>query len=251
MAADHRVLSLQGIGMTECICRLKSGCADPVMSEELWAVKTEKAETTPLVAVLDDDAGILKALDRLLSSVGFKVACFGTAQDLFASEVLRTANCLILDIRLPRLSGLDFQNQLIAADIHIPVIFMTGHGDIPMTVRAMKAGAVDFLTKPFRDQDLLDAVAAAVEKDLQRREGDSVLQDHQSRYRSLSEREQQVMALATEGLLNKQIAFQLGISEITVKIHRGRVMRKMGAETFADLVRIAEALGIRADKTAR
>jgi len=128
---------------------------------------------------------------------------------------------------------------------------MTGHGDIPMTVRAMKAGAVDFLAKPFRDQDMLDAVAIAVEKDMQRRDGDGVAQDQQARYRSLSDRERQVMALATEGLLNKQIAFQLGISEITVKIHRGRVMRKMAAQSFADLVRMAETLGIRGDKPAR
>jgi FixJ family two-component response regulator len=207
--------------------------------------------SAPLVAVLDDDAGIRKALDRLLRSVGFEVAVFGATQDFLASEVARKANCLILDIRLPRVSGLDFQNQLTATGINVPIIFMTGYGDIPMTVRAMKAGAVDFLSKPFRDQDMLDAVAAAVEKDLQRREGDSILQDYQARYSSLSEREQQVMVLVSGGTLNKQIGFQLGISEITVKIHRGRVMRKMGAQSLADLVRIAEALGIRADKTAR
>jgi FixJ family two-component response regulator len=212
------------------------------------AARGSDAGSAPLVAVLDDDPSICKALDRLLRSVSFRVACFGAAQDFLASNLVNQVNCLILDIRLPRVSGLDFQNQLIAAGIKIPIIFMTGHGDIPMSVRAMKAGAVDFLAKPFRDQDMLDAVAAAVERDLQRRGGEDILQDQQARYRSLSERERQVMALATDGLLNKQIAFQLGISEITVKIHRGRVMRKMGAQSFADLVRIAEALGVRGNK---
>jgi FixJ family two-component response regulator len=212
------------------------------------AARGSDAGSAPLVAVLDDDPSICKALDRLLRSVSFRVACFGAAQDFLASNLVNQVNCLILDIRLPRVSGLDFQNQLIAAGIKIPIIFMTGHGDIPMSVRAMKAGAVDFLAKPFRDQDMLDAVAAAVERDLQRRGGEDILQDQQARYRSLSERERQVMALATDGLLNKQIAFQLGISEITVKIHRGRVMRKMVAQSFADLVRIAEALGVRGNK---
>jgi FixJ family two-component response regulator len=205
----------------------------------------------PLVVVLDDDAGVCDALESLLRSVGFRAKTFGAAQDFLASDVTQTANCLILDIRLPRISGLDFQNQLAAAGIHVPIIFMTGHGDIPMTVRAMKAGAVDFLAKPFRDQDMLDAVTAALERDRRRREGDGLIQDQQARYRSLSEREQQVMALATAGLLNKQIAFELGISEITVKIHRGRVMRKMAAQSFADLVRMAEALGVRRNMSDR
>jgi FixJ family two-component response regulator len=195
--------------------------------------------------VLDDDDAVRVALESLLRSVGFRAKTFGSAQDFLASDVTRTANCLILDIRLPRISGLDFQNQLAAAGIHVPIIFMTGHGDIPMTVRAMKAGAVDFLAKPFRDQDMLDAVAAAIERDQRRRDGDGLIQDQLARHRSLSEREQQVMALAAAGLLNKQIAFELGISEITVKIHRGRVMRKMAAQSFADLVRMAEALGVR------
>ena len=205
----------------------------------------------PLVVVLDDEAAIRNALHSLLRSVGFRVETFGSTQDFLASDIVGAANCLILDIRLPRMSGLDFQNQLAAAGVRVPIIFMTGHGDIPMTVRAMKAGAVDFLSKPFRDQDMLDAVAAAIERDREWRDGDDVKQDQQSRYNSLSEREQQVMALATAGLMNKQIAFQLGISEITVKIHRGRVMRKMGAHSFADLVRMAETLGIRPDKPVR
>jgi FixJ family two-component response regulator len=207
--------------------------------------------SAPLVAVLDDDPLICSGLDRLLRSVGFRVACFGGARDFLASNLVNEVNCLILDIRLPWVSGLDFQNQLIAAGVNVPIIFMTGHGDIPMTVRAMKAGAVDFLAKPFRDQDMLDAVAAAVERDLQRRDSEVILHDQQARYRSLSEREQQVMALATAGLQNKQIAFQLGLSEITVKIHRSRVMRKMGAQSFADLVRSAEALGVRGNKATK
>lgn len=205
----------------------------------------------PLVVVLDDDDAVRGALESLLRSVGFRAKTFGSAQDFLASDATQTANCLILDIRLPRISGLDFQNQLAAAGVHVPIIFMTGHGDIPMTVRAMKAGAVDFLAKPFRDQDMLDAVAAAIERDQRRREGDGLIQDQLARYRSLSEREQQVMALATAGLLNKQIAFELGISEITVKIHRGRVMRKMAAQSFADLVRMAETLGVRRNMSDR
>ena len=208
-------------------------------------------EVAPLIVVLDDDPAVRSSVGSLLRSVGFRVETFGGTQDFLTSAIVQAVNCLILDIRLPRVSGLDFQNQLAGAGIHVPIIFMTGHGDIPMTVRAMKAGAVDFLAKPFRDQDMLDAVAIAVEKDMQRRDGDGVAQDQQARYRSLSDRERQVMALATEGLLNKQIAFQLGISEITVKIHRGRVMRKMAAQSFADLVRMAETLGIRGDKPAR
>jgi FixJ family two-component response regulator len=208
----------------------------------------DRGGEAPFVVVLDDDDAVCRGLDSLLRSVGFRVATFGSARDFLESQATQAANCLILDIRLPRISGLDFQSQLAAAGIHVPIIFMTGHGDIPMTVRAMKAGAVDFLAKPFRDQDMLDAVAAAVEKDLRRRDGDGMMQDQQVRYRSLSVREQQVMALATAGLMNKQIAFELGIREITVKIHRGRAMRKMGAHSFAELVRMAEALGIRGNK---
>ncbi|WP_088345716.1 MULTISPECIES: response regulator [Rhodomicrobium] len=210
-----------------------------------------QAGEAPLVAVVDDDEAIRSALGSLLRSVGFRVETFGATQDFLASDAAREANCLILDIRLPRVGGLEFQSQLAAAGIAIPIIFMTGHGDIPMTVRAMKAGAVDFLAKPFRDQDMLDAVTAAIERDRQRREGDGLIQDQRARYRCLSEREKEVMALAASGLMNKQIAFELGISEITVKIHRGRVMRKMEASSFADLVRMAEALEIRRDKPAR
>jgi FixJ family two-component response regulator len=207
-------------------------------------------EVTPLILVLDDDDGIRGALDRLLRSVGFRVQTFQAAQDLLSSPASREGNCLILDVRMPRASGLDVQGQLAAAGIRIPVVFMTGHGDIPMSVQAMKAGAVDFLPKPFRDQDMLDAVAAALARDRQRREGEGRVESQLARYRSLSERERQVMALATSGLMNKQIAFELGITEITVKIHRGRLMKKMEAQTFADLVRMADALGLRKGTTA-
>jgi FixJ family two-component response regulator len=167
---------------------------------------------------------------------------FGSAPEFLQSKLPDVPSCLILDIRLPRLSGLDFQVDLAEAGIHIPIIFMTGHGDIPMTVRAMKAGAVDFLTKPFRDQDMLDAVTAAIERDRQRRAVDGEISEMRERFATLSPREQQVMLLVTAGKMNKQVASDLGISEITVKIHRGAVMRKMGAKTLADLVRMADLI---------
>ncbi len=200
---------------------------------------------TPLVHVLDDDTSMRLAVSSLLRSVGMEVATHGSVQEFLAAPRPDVTGCLVLDIRLPGISGLEFQSQLAAHGIQLPVVLMTGHGDIPMTVQGMKAGAVDFLTKPFRDQDMLDAVSAAVERDRAQRAQRHEAQDTVARYQSLSPREQQVMALVTAGLLNKQIAGELGISEITVKIHRGATMRKMGARTLPELVRMADALGLR------
>ena len=186
-----------------------------------------------------------EALSNLFRSIGLKVEMFGSAADLLKSELPDVASCLVLDVRLPGLSGLDFQAELAKANIHIPIIFMTGHGDIPMSVKAMKAGAIDFLTKPFRDQDMLDAVMLALERDRKRREDERRLSDLRAHYEALTPREREVMGLVTAGMMNKQIAGELGLSEITVKIHRGNIMRKMSARSLADLVRMAEVLGVR------
>jgi FixJ family two-component response regulator len=198
----------------------------------------------PLVFVIDDDASMREALSSLFRSVGLRVETFGSAHEFLHHKLPNVPSCLILDIRLPRLSGLDFQAELAKAEIHLPIIFMTGHGDIPMTVRAMKAGAVDFLTKPFRDQDMLDAVTAAIERDRARRDEAKVLSNVHALYANLTPRERQVMALVTAGLMNKQIAAEIGVAEITVKIHRGHIMRKMAAKSLPDLVRMAEMLGL-------
>jgi len=202
----------------------------------------------PIVFVVDDDESLREALRSLFRSVSLRVETFGSAADLLRSKLPDVASCLVLDVRLPGVSGLDFQAELAKANIHIPIIFMTGHGDIPMSVQAMKAGAVDFLTKPFRDQDMLDAVAAAIERDRSRRKDEQRLSDVRARFDGLTEREREVMGLVTVGLMNKQIAGELRLSEITVKIHRGHVMRKMAARSLADLVRMAEALGVRRAK---
>ena len=201
-----------------------------------------------MVFVVDDDESIREALRSLFRSVSLKVETFGSAADLLRSKLPDVASCLVLDVRLPGLSGLDFQAELAKANIHVPVIFMTGHGDIPMSVQAMKAGAVDFLTKPFRDQDMLDAVAAALERDRKRRQDEHRIADLRARFEGLTEREREVMGLVTSGLMNTQIAGELGLSEITVKIHRGHVMRKMAARSLADLVRMAEVLDVRRSK---
>jgi len=201
-----------------------------------------------MVFVVDDDESMREALRSLFRSVSLKVETFGSAADLLRSKLPDVASCLVLDVRLPGLSGLDFQAELAKANIHTPIIFMTGHGDIPMSVQAMKAGAVDFLTKPFRDQDMLDAVAAALERDRKRRQDEHRVADLRLRLDGLTEREREVMGLVTAGLMNKQIAGELGLSEITVKIHRGHVMRKMAARSLADLVRMAEMLGVRRSK---
>lgn len=203
---------------------------------------TDAAE--PLVIVVDDDASLREALSSLFRSVGLQVQLFASAAELLTAKLPEAPRCLVLDIRLPGVSGLDFQGQLARSDIDMPIIFMTGHGDIPMTVRAMKAGAVDFLTKPFRDQDMLDAVATAIQIDRERRNSLKAVSNVQNLYETLTAREKQVMALVTSGLMNKQVAAEVGLSEITVKIHRGHVMRKMGVRTLADLVRMAETLGL-------
>ena len=196
----------------------------------------------PIVFIIDDDATVREALRRLLRSAGLEVKVVNSASEFLQSELPDVASCLILDIR--RLSGLDFQVDLAAAGIHIPIIVITGHGDIPMSVRAMKAGAIDFLTKPFRDQDILDAVTTAIERDRRSRNDAKALSGLQALFATLSPREQEVMALVVTGRMNKQIAAEIGVVEITVKMHRGRIMRKMAAKSLADLVRMAEALGI-------
>ena len=204
--------------------------------------------TEPIVFVIDDDASMRRALTNLFQSVGLGVEVFGSAPEMLQSRLPDVASCLVLDIRLPGLSGLDFQTELAKANIRIPIIFMTGHGDIPMTVRAMKGGAVDFLTKPFRDQDMLDAVVTAIDKDRKRREAEKVVTTLQALFETLTSREREVLTLVASGLMNKQIAAELGLAEITVKIHRGHIMKKMGARSLADLVRKAETLGIRRTK---
>jgi len=215
------------------------------MTERPKSSHEPSSATEPIVFVVEDDASMGRALSNLFQSVGLQVEVFGAASEMLQSKLPDVASCLVLDIRLPGLSGLDFQTELAKANIHIPIIFMTGHGDIPMSVRAMKGGAVDFLTKPFRDQDMLDAVVKAIERDRERREADRIVTDLRSLFETLSGREREVLALVSSGLMNKQVAAELGLAEITVKIHRGHIMKKMGARSLADLVRKAEALGIR------
>jgi FixJ family two-component response regulator len=202
----------------------------------------------PLVFIVEDDESMRRALSNLFQSVGLQVELFGSAAEMLQSQLPAVASCLVLDIRLPGLSGLDFQAELARANIHIPIIFMTGHGDIPMSVRAMKGGAVDFLTKPFRDQDMLDAVTVAIDRDRKRRETENIVAGLRTHYETLTPREREILALVSSGLMNKQIAAELGLAEITVKIHRGHIMKKMGAKTLADLVRKAETLGVRRTK---
>ncbi|KRR17573.1 two-component system response regulator [Bradyrhizobium lablabi] len=207
-------------------------------------VKVEKPSGRAIVFVIDDDVSMRRSLSNLFQSVNLDVAAFGSAQEMLQGKLPEVASCLVLDVRLPGLSGLELQTELAKLNLHIPIIFITGHGDIPMSVKAMKGGAVDFLTKPFRDQELLDAVVAATERDRKRREVEKTVANLQSLYDTLSSREQAVMKLVAAGLMNKQVAAELELAEITVKIYRGRVMKKMGARTLADLIRMAEALGI-------
>jgi len=198
--------------------------------------------TAPTVFVIDDDALVRAAIQGMLKSVGLRSETFGTTQEFLRSQRPDGPSCLVLDVRLPGVNGLDFQRELAEAGVRIPIIFITGHGDIPMSVKAMKSGAVEFLTKPFRDQDLLDAIHQALDRDRAAREEQSKLAGLRKRYESLTARERQVMRLVVLGRLNKQIAFELGTSEITVKVHRGHVMRKMQAESPAQLGRIAARL---------
>jgi FixJ family two-component response regulator len=208
----------------------------------------ERQQAQEVVFVIDDDASMRHSLSSLFRSIGLKVEVFDSAADFLKIGRPEAASCLVLDVRLPGLSGLDFQTELAKANFRIPIVFITGHGDIPMTVKAMKAGAVEFLTKPFREQDLLDAVRLGLERDRTRREGETIVSDLRARFDALTSREQEVMAFVTAGLMNKQIAADLGVSEITVKVHRGNVMRKMNAKSLADLVRMADVLGIRREK---
>ena len=203
----------------------------------------------PIVFVVDDDASMRQALARLLQSVQLRVEVFASPQEFLQSERPDVPSCLVLDVRLPGLSGLDFQAELLKADVRMPIVFITGHGDIPMSVRAMKAGAVDFLAKPFRDQDLLDAVTAAIQRDQKRREHENAMTDLRAHFSSLTPREREIMALVASGLMSKQIAAEVGLSEITVKVHRSHLMKKMGARSVADLVRMAEALGVKPAKS--
>jgi FixJ family two-component response regulator len=202
------------------------------------------SQDPPVVFVVDDDPSVRDALAGLLRSVGLDVLSFGSTQEFLQGERPDLPGCLVLDVRLPGRSGLDFQRELAESGIYLPIVFITGHGDIPMSVRAMKAGAIEFLTKPFHDQELLDAVQLGIERDRARRRDAAVVTELHDRFESLTPREREIMALVAAGRLNKQIAADLGVSEITVKVHRGQVMRKMGAKSLAALVRIADQLKV-------
>ena len=206
------------------------------------------ASAERIVFVVDDDAAMRETLSSLFRSVGLRVQLFGSAREFAQFKVPDAASCLVLDIRLPGVSGLDFQTELAEADIRIPIIFMTGHGDIPMSVKAMKAGAIDFLTKPFRDQDILDAVIKAIERDKKRRYSEKGVSELRIRFDSLTSREREVMTQVAAGLMNKQIAAELGIAEITVKVHRAHVMQKMKARSLIDLIGMADLLGMHRPK---
>jgi FixJ family two-component response regulator len=220
----------------------------PLVSGNLMTPTPTAAKVLPVVFVIDDDASVRAALSSLARSVGLRVEVFASGCEFLATKRTGGPSCLILDVRLPGMSGLHFQAELAKANAFIPIIFITGHGDIPMSVKAMKAGAVEFLTKPFRDQDLLDAIKVALERARSWIESEKAVSELRANFESLSPREKEVMARVTGGLLNKQIAAELGVSEVTVKVHRGNVMQKMGAKSLADLVRMADTLAIRRTK---
>jgi FixJ family two-component response regulator len=201
-----------------------------------------KSAAVPTVFIIDDDRGMRQAIQDLVESVGLRAESFPTGEEFLRMRPAGRPGCLVLDVRLPQMSGLDFQHRLVETGMQIPIIFITAHGDIPMSVRALKSGAVEFLTKPFRDQDLLDAIQQALQRDRAAQEQQAEIHDLQERYGELTAREQQVMALVVSGMLNKQIASEIGASEATVKIHRGNVMRKMQAGSVVDLVRTADKL---------
>ena len=214
------------------------------MDQIIW----QAGKSASMVFVIDDDASVRAALSSLIRSVGIRVEVFASASDFLATKRPDGPACLILDVRLPGVSGLEFQAELAKTNSVIPIIFITGHGDIPMSVKAMKGGAVEFLTKPFRDQDLLDAVQVALERAKSRQERDKAVSELRAKFETLTHREKEVMERVTGGLLNKQAAAELGVTEITVKLHRGNVMRKMGAKSLADLVRMADTLDSRRPK---
>jgi FixJ family two-component response regulator len=202
-------------------------------------------ESQSVVFVVDDDASVRDAMQRLFRSVGLRAEVFASVAEFLQRKPADVPCCLVLDVRLPGLSGLDFQTELANAKIEVPIVFMTGHGDIPMTVKAMKAGAIEFLPKPFRDQDMLDAVRLGLEQDRVRRDHENAISDVRDKFASLTPREQEVITFVTAGLMNKQIAGEMQLAEVTVKLHRGSVMRKMGAKSLAELVRMADIVGIR------
>ena len=223
-----------GLNRKDCAMRVGVRTTSPASSAE-----------DAIVFVVDDDPLVRGALSSLFRSVGLRVEAFESATELLQSHWPAVPSCLVVDIRLPRLSGLDLQTELRGSGVMIPIIFITGHGDIPMSVKAMRAGAINFLTKPFREQEMLDAVTEAIERDRKRLSEEKSSSDDRARFASLTPRQRQIMALVTSGLMNKQIAAKIGISEMTVKIHRGHVMRKMRTRSLDDLVLIAERLGIR------
>jgi len=220
------------------------------MTERPKSPREIASTEVPIVFVIDDDESMRRGLTNLFESVGLLVQAFSSAPELLHGKLPDVPSCLVLDIRLPGVSGLDFQILLEKAAIHIPIVFMTGHGDIPMSVKAMKAGAADFLPKPFRQQEMLDAVTAAIERDRKRRQDEKIVSNAQALFETLTPRERDVLTLVAGGLIKKQIAAELGIAEITVKIHRGHIMKKMGTRSLADLVKITEMLRIQREALA-